>query len=90
MMHDASASDGGVGGGFGAAVMLVGDAIMIEAELVEDCGMEVWDTHAVDARFVAEFIGCAMYVAGFESAAGEEQTEGVAVVVAAVTVLRDG
>ena len=51
--------------------------------------MQVGHADRVDGGLVAELVGGAVDVARLEAAAGEEQSECVAVVVAAVGVLRD-
>src|SRR5207253_2447567 len=88
--HDFGPGDGGVGQGFFAAVVAVAQAGVVETELVEDGGEQAGAAHFFLDGLVAEFIGGAVDITGFEAAAGQEQGEGVAVVVAAGAALVDG
>ena len=56
---------------------------------MQDRGVQVGDADAAFDRLVADVVGGAVDVAGLEAAAGQQQAEGVAVVVAAAAVLRD-
>ena len=63
--------------------MVVSEAFVVEAEEVEDGGVEVVDGDGVFFGFEAEVVGGAVGVAFFDAGAGEEAGEGVGVVVAA-------
>ena len=64
-----------------AAGVVVGEAFVIEAEEVEDGGLEVVDVDLVFGDVEAEVVGSAVG-AGFGAAAGHEGGEGLRVVVA--------
>ena len=57
---------------------------VIEAELMQDCGMQVRNADAVLDGLVAELIGGPVNVPRLEAAARHQQTESVPIVVAAV------
>ena len=65
-----------------AAGVVVGEAFVIEAEEVEDGGLEVVDVDFVLSDMEAEVIGLAVG-SGFDAAASHEGGEGLGVVVAA-------
>ncbi len=65
-----------------AAGVVVGEALVIEAEEVKDGGLEVMDVDFVLGDVEAEVIGLAVG-AGLGAAAGHEGGEGLGVVVAA-------
>ena len=73
-----------------AAVVGEGEAVEVEAEQVEDRGVEVGDVAAVGDGVVAEVVGRAVGLAALDSAAGEPDGEAVGVVVAAVLALGAG
>ena len=66
-----------------AAGVAVGEAFVIEAEEVEDGGVEVVDVDGVHGGAEAEFVGGSVGGAAFGAAAGEPDAEAVGVVVAA-------
>lgn len=65
------------------AVVVVGETFVVEAEEMEDGGVEVVDADGVLFGFGAEVVGGTVAVAFFNSGSGEEAGEGVGVVVAA-------
>ncbi len=73
------------------AVVVVGEAFVVEAHEVEDGGVEVVDGDGVFFGFGAEVVGGAVGVSFFDSGSREEAGEGVGVVVAAGAVaLKEG
>ena len=66
-----------------AALVAEGEAFVVEAELVEDGGVEVVDVDTVFGDIEPEVVGFAVADAGFDAAAGHPHGEGVFVVVAA-------
>ena len=66
-----------------AAVVAVGQLLVVEAEQVQDRGVQVVDADAVDDRLVADLVGLAVVDAALDAAAGQPDGEGVRVVVAA-------
>ena len=64
------------------------EVLAVEAEQVEDRGVEVGDVAAVGDGVVAEIVGRAIGLAAFDPAAGKPDGESVWVVVAAVLALR--
>ena len=70
--------------------MPIRQSIVVQAKLVQDRGVQIGHADAALDRLVTDVVGRAVHVPGLESAAGQEQAEGVAVVVAAAAVLRDG
>lgn len=66
-----------------AAHEAVCEAQMVEAEEVEDRGLEVVDMHLIFEDIEAEIVGFADYLTGFDTAAGEPDGVAVWVVVAA-------
>ena len=81
--------DLGVGQAVVAAVVGVRELAVVEAQGVEQGGLEVVDGDDVLDGGVAEVVGRAVDVAPLEAAAGQPEREAVAVVVAAVGPLRD-
>lgn len=65
------------------AVVVIGEAFVVEAEEVEDGGVEVVDGDGVFFGFGAKVVRGAVAVAFFDAGSGEETGEGVGVVVAA-------
>src|SRR5262245_23946397 len=65
------------------AVVSVSKPLVVEAEEVEDGGMEVVDMHAVDGGGVADLVRLAVTRASLDSAAGHPEGEPVGVVIAA-------
>ena len=86
---DASASDFGVGEPLRAAVVGEIQASVIEAHLMQDCGVQVRDADAVLDGLVAKLIGGSMNVPRLEAAARHQQTESMTIVVAAIGSLGD-
>ena len=76
-------------GGFDAGEALVeategeGEAVVIEAELVEDGGVEIPDVVGVPGDVPGEVIGFTEYRARFDTRAGEPDGEAAAVVIPA-------
>ena len=66
------------------------EALEVEAEQVEDRGVEVGDVAAVGDGVVAEVVGGAVGLAALDPAAGEPDGEAVGVMVAAVLALGAG
>ena len=81
--------DLGVGQAVVAALVGVRELAVVEAQGVEQGGLEVVDGDGVFDGGVAELVGRAVDVAPLEAAAGQPEREAVAVVVAAVGPLRD-
>ena len=67
-----------------AAGVAVGEGLVVEAEEVEDRGVEVVDVDLVLDGLEAELVGGAVDVAALDAAAGQPHGEAVVVVVAAV------
>ncbi len=61
-----------------------GEAFVVEAEEVEDGGVEVMDVDGVNGGLEAEVIGGAVDGAAFDAATGEPHGKAVVIVVAAV------
>ena len=72
-----------VGEAEAAAVVGVGELLVIEAELVEDGGVDVVDVGFVDGGVVADFVGFAVAHAAFDAASGHPGGEAMRVVVTA-------
>ena len=68
-------------------MVMVGEPIVIKSELMQDRRMQVRHADTVLSRTIADFIGSAVNVARFEAATGEDRGEGVAIVIAAGSVL---
>lgn len=73
-----------------SAAVAVGEACVVESELVEDGGPEVVHGAFVFGGVVAVFVGGAVDGAAFEAAAGHEDGEAVGVVVASGAALGEG
>src|SRR5262245_48152898 len=73
-----------------AAAVAEGELLVVEADEVEDGGVEVVDVDAVFDGLVAEFVGGAVDVAALDAAAGEPHGEAEAVVVATLVALGSG
>src|SRR6516165_6302132 len=69
------------------ALELVGKAAMIDAQAVEDGGVEVVDVYGILDHVVAEIIGLAVHEPLLDSAAGKPDGEALGMVVAAIVVL---
>ena len=87
VVHYPGVGDGGICEGFFAAVMGIFQTVVVEAQLVEDRGQEVGAAYSAFDSLITEVIGPAVDVAGLEAAAGLDQAERIAVVVAAVAFL---
>ncbi len=83
------AGDVGVGQAFAAALVGVGEFGVVEAELLEECGVKFADGDGLLGDFVAEVVCLAVGQAGLEASACDECREGVAIVIAAVFTLGD-
>lgn len=81
---------GDVGEPLVGTLVAVGEAAVVEAEEVEESGLEVVDVDRVGGGCPADLVGFAVGGAGFAAAAGEEGGEGVGVVVAAGDVAAAG
>src|SRR5262249_36088809 len=64
------------------------DPIVVQSQLVQQCRVQVRHAHPIDDRGVAEVVRRAVDVAPLEAAASQPEAEGVAVVIAALAVLR--
>src|SRR5688572_3172844 len=73
-----------------AAVEMVRQLLVIEAEQVKNSRVKVIDRLLVFRDAVAEMIGRADNRAAFHAAAGEPDAEAVRIVIASVHALRDG
>ena len=67
-----------------AAGVAVGELLVVEAEEVQDRGVQVVDVDLLLDRLEAEFVGGAVDVAAAHAAAGQPHREAVVIVVAAV------
>ncbi len=83
--HDAGGA--AVGDVLGAAVGVVGQARVVQAELVQDRGLEVVRGDDIVGGAVADLVGAAVGHAALDSAAGEPDREALAVVVSARVVV---
>src|SRR5258706_9265836 len=82
---------GSYAGEFGVeALEFDGEAFVVDAAEVEERGVEVVHGDYVFRRAVAEFVGVAVGDAALDAAAGEEDREGVDVVIAAVALAHRG
>ena len=87
-LHDQRQSDGRhVGQAEVAALEAVGEPRVVDAQAVQDRGVEVVDVDGVSDDVVAVVVGLAVGDAGLDAAAGQPHREAAAVVVAAVVVL---
>ena len=68
------------------ALELVGQPRVIDAQAMEDRGVQVVDVDRVAGDVVAEVVGLAVGDAGLDAAAGQPDGEAAGVVVAAVVV----
>ena len=73
-----------------AAGVVVGELFVIEPEEVQEGGVEIVHVDAVGDGSVADFIGCAVGVAGLGATAGKPGGEAARVVIAAILALRKG
>lgn len=65
------------------AVVVVAEAFVIEAEQVEDGGVEVVNARDIDGGFPAELIGLAVVLgSGLHASAGEDAGEAAGIVIA--------
>ena len=67
-----------------AAGVIVGEALVVEAEEVEESGVEVVHVKTAGDRFVPDFIGGSVGVSGFGSTSGEPGGKAARVVVPSV------
>ena len=63
--------------------------VVVDPELVEQRRVQVRNAHRVDDGLVAELVAGAVDIAALEPAAGEEEAETIAVMVAPIRVLGD-
>ena len=68
-------------------MMLIGQLAMVDAELLQDGGMQIRNTYPAFRCAVTKVICSSVDVPGPKTASCEPQTEGVAVVVASAGVL---
>ena len=73
-----------------AAAVVEGEAFVVEAEQVQDGGVEVRHGDFVFGDIVAEFVGLTVCQATANSAAGQPAAEGVGVMIASVVTLSGG
>ncbi len=73
-----------------AALGAEGEALVVEAEAVEEGGLDIVDVDGVLDDIVAEFVGGAVDGAGLNAAAGHPHGEGFGVVVAAAGAAEGG
>src|SRR5207249_728320 len=66
-----------------------GDAIVVEAELVEEGRVKVGHADGLFDRAIANLVGRAVHEPGAKTAAGDQGRERIAIVVAAAAVLRN-
>ena len=78
-----------IGQAFGATTVHVGQAAVIQPELVQQCGVEIRNAHAVFNSSVSKFIGGSIGEAGGEASTCEKHAEGIAIVVSSIGILRD-
>ena len=90
LFDDSCARDDRVGQRLGPGVVRESESIVVEAELMQQRGVQVVDADAMLDRAIADVVGGAMDVARFETSAGQQQAESVAIVVTPRSVLRDG
>lgn len=67
-----------------AALEFIGETEVIDAEAMENGGVEVVDIHGVTGDVVAEVVGFTVGEAGFDAAAGEPEGEATGMVIAPV------
>ena len=72
-MHHLRVGDDGIDQRFVPAGMSVAEAIVVEAELVEDRGVQVRDADPVVDCLVADLVGRSVHVATLESATAQPQ-----------------
>lgn len=70
-----------------AAAVGISQFFVIEAELVQDCGVQVVNVDFVFNRGESKVVGCSVNRATFDTASGQPHRESVGVVVSAVTAL---
>jgi hypothetical protein len=73
-----------------AAAVVVGEALMIEAQAVEKGGVEVVDVDGVFDRLGAMVVGASMRMPSAETASGHPDREPLMIVVAAVVLAAVG
>lgn len=73
-----------------AAGVAEGEFFVVQAEQVEDGGVEVVHVEFVFNGLISPFVGGAVGMAGSDAAAGQPNGESLRIVVAAVVVLREG
>ena len=73
------------------ASVAVGQALVVDAEQVQEGRVQIVDVHAVFHRLESEFITLSVAESAFHTGAGQEASEGVRVVIAASAVgLQEG
>ena len=65
------------------AIMVVGEALMVEAEQVQHCGVEVVDMNLVDGGLVPDLVGLPVGDTSLHAAASQPCSEAMRVVVPA-------
>ena len=86
-MHNATVD---VGQAKVTAGMAEGQLLMVEAEQVQQRGVEIVHVHPVLHRRVAKRVGCSVGQSAFHAAAGHPHCEALGMMAAAVTVFRGG
>jgi len=89
-IHHAGPGDLGIGQSLFPSGVQVVQSRVIQAQLVQDRGVQVGDSHPIFNRPVAEFVCRSMDVAPLEAPTGQQQAEGVPIVVATIAPLGDG
>ncbi len=78
-----SAGDCRIGHRLFSTGMMVTEPIVVQAELMQNGGQKVRTADTMIDRFIANFVGCSVDVACFESATSQQNRERVRVMVAA-------
>src|SRR5579872_4015110 len=81
--------DVGIGQAGVTAIMRVREFEMIQAQAMQERGVQVVHVDDLFNRLVTELVGGAVNVSGFEAASGQPQRKAVAVMIAAIGPLRD-
>src|SRR3569623_1325045 len=74
-----------VGQRFGAVAVLKDELAMVETDEVQNGGLQVAHTYAIDGGGISKFVGSSINHAAANAAARHPNGKGVAIVVAAVT-----
>ena len=87
LMDNFSVGDVGIGEGGGTAVIGEGELVVIEAEGVQEGGVEVVDGDDVIDGTVTKIIGLTMDITRFETTAGKPQGKAMAIMVTTILAL---